>query len=90
MRSPLPTRRKRIWSSGSRRPGGTARRAWFSWWLAAPSLNSGRDHFEAGSLEYVKVSELLQRFRDETRYITELIDALLTVDTLYKQQEVQS
>lgn len=39
---------------------------------------------------YVKVSELLQRFRDETRYITELIDALLTVDTLYKQQEVQS
>ena len=54
------------------------------------AVNSGRDHFEAGSLEYVKVSELLQRFRDETRYITELIDALLTVDTLYKQQEVQS
>ena len=54
------------------------------------AVNSGRDHFEVGSLEYVKVSELLQRFRDETRYITELIDALLTVDTLYKQQEVQS
>ena len=31
------------------------------------AVNSGRDHFEAGSLEYVKVSELLQRFRDETR-----------------------
>lgn len=37
------------------------------------------------SLEYVKVSELLQRFRDEIRYVTDLIDALLTVDTLYKQ-----
>lgn len=54
------------------------------------AVNSGRDHFEAGSLEYVKVSELLQRFRDEIRYVTDLIDALLTVDTLYKQQEVQN
>ena len=52
--------------------------------------NTGRVLFEAGRLEYVKVSVLLPRFRDETRYITELIDALLTVDTLYKQQEVQS
>ena len=54
------------------------------------AVNSGRDHFEADSLEYVKVSELLRRFRDEVRYVTDLIDALLTVDTLYKQQEVQS
>lgn len=54
------------------------------------AVHSRRDHFEAGSLEYVKVSELLQRFRDEIRYVTDLIDALLTVDTLYKQQEVQN
>ena len=54
------------------------------------AVNSGRDHFEAGSLEYVKVSELLRRFRDEVWYVTDLIDTLLTVDTLYKQQEVQS
>lgn len=25
------------------------------------------------------------KFRSEVRYVTELIDALLTVDTLYKQ-----
>ena len=54
------------------------------------AVHSRRDHFEVGNLEYVKVSELLQRFRDEIRYVTDLIDALLTVDTLYKQQEVQN
>ena len=54
------------------------------------AVNSRRDHFEVGSLEYVKVSELLRRFRDEVWYVTDLIDTLLTVDTLYKQQEVQS
>ena len=54
------------------------------------AINSGRDIFEEDNFEHIKGSELLQRFRSEVGYITDLIDTLLTVDTLYKQQDLQS
>ena len=38
-----------------------------------------------GSLNDADLPSLRMKFRGEVRYVTELIDALLTVDTLYKQ-----
>ena len=49
------------------------------------AVNSRRDHFEVGSLNDADLPSLRMKFRGEVRYVTELIDALLTVDTLYKQ-----
>ena len=49
------------------------------------AVNSRRDHFEVGSLNDADLPSLRMKFSGEVRYVTELIDALLTVDTLYKQ-----
>ena len=49
------------------------------------AVNSRRDHFEVGNLNDANLATLQLKFRSEVRYVTELIDALLAVDTLYKQ-----
>ena len=49
------------------------------------AVHSRRDHFEVGNLNDADLATLQLKFRSEVRYVTELIDALLTVDTLYKQ-----
>ena len=49
------------------------------------AVHSRRDHFEVGNLNDADLATLRLKFRSEVRYVTELIDALLTVDTLYKQ-----
>ena len=38
-----------------------------------------------GNLNDANLATLQLKFRSEVRYVTELIDALLAVDTLYKQ-----
>ena len=49
------------------------------------AVHSRRDHFEVGNLNDADLATLQLKFRSEVRYVTELIDALLAVDTLYKQ-----
>ncbi len=49
------------------------------------AVHSRRDHFEVGNLNDADLATLKLKFRSEVRYVTELIDALLTVETLYKQ-----
>lgn len=49
------------------------------------AVHSRRDHFEVGNLNDANLATLQLKFRSEVRYVTELIDALLAVDTLYKQ-----
>lgn len=49
------------------------------------AVHSRRDHFEVGNLNDANLATLRLKFRSEVRYVTELIDALLAVDTLYKQ-----
>ena len=49
------------------------------------AVHSRRDHFEVGNLNDADLATLRLKFRSEVRYVTELIDALLAVDTLYKQ-----
>ncbi len=50
------------------------------------AINSGRNHFEVGSLKNADVDALRRKFTNEVRYVTDLIDELLSIDTLYKQQ----
>lgn len=52
------------------------------------AINSNRNHFEVGNIDNADVNELRQKFKSEIRYVTDLIDTLLSLDTLYKQEEV--
>ena len=47
------------------------------------AIDSGRDSFELGSVKKINVQELREQFIEEIRYITDLIDELRLVDTLY-------
>lgn len=49
------------------------------------AINSGRDSFEIGKTKVSDPSALRQKFVDEIRYVTDLIDELQLVDTLYKK-----
>ena len=50
------------------------------------AVNSGRNHFEPGSLEEAGLDALRNRFRNELQYVIDLIDALLSEKTLYQRK----
>lgn len=49
------------------------------------AINSGRDSFELGKTALSDAGKLRQKFIDEIRYVTDLIDELQLVDTFYKK-----
>ncbi len=51
------------------------------------AINSGRDHFEIGNMNNTNVDDLRNRFKDEIKYIADVVDLLLSIDTMYKKQE---
>jgi hypothetical protein len=48
------------------------------------ALDSGRDSFELGNVNPNKLEDLRQRFRDDIRYMTDVLDTLLLNDTLFR------
>ncbi len=49
------------------------------------AINSGRDNFEVGNMKNTNVDDLRNRFQDEIKYITDVVDLLLSIDTMYKK-----
>ncbi len=47
------------------------------------AINSGRNNFEIGKMNKASVDRLREKFRDELQYITDVIDLLLSIDTMY-------
>ncbi len=48
------------------------------------AFQSGRDHFEVGNLKNANIDDLRSKFRGEIRYVTDLIDEFLSLDSMYK------